>query len=46
MQPLVVTKVMQVSAQWQAEVQADPDAAAVLEVVPEVAWYDAHSEEG
>ena len=29
-QHLVVTKAMQVSAQWQAEVQADPDAAAIL----------------
>jgi len=44
-QHLVVTKATQVSAQWQAEVQADPDASALLEVVPQVDWYDAHSDE-
>ena len=44
-QHLVVTKAMQVSAQWQAEVQADPDVSALLEVVPQVDWYDAHSDE-
>jgi hypothetical protein len=44
-QQLVVTKATQVSAQWQAEGQADPDVSALLEVVPQVDWYDAHSEE-
>src|SRR3989442_1266468 len=44
-QHLVVTKATQVSAQWQAEVQADPDAPTLSEVVPQVDWYDAHSEE-
>ena len=44
-QHLVVTKATQVSAQWQGEVQADLDASALLEVVPQVDWYDAHSEE-
>src|SRR2546428_7181804 len=42
-QHLVVTKATQVSAQWQAEVQANPDAPALSEVVPQVDWYDAHS---
>ncbi len=36
---------MQVSAQWQQEVQADLEAPALPEVVPHVDWYDAHSEE-
>ena len=45
MQPLVVTKAMQISAQWQEEVQADPDAPMLPEVAPHVDWYDVHSEE-
>src|SRR5712691_573925 len=44
-QHLVVTKATQVSAQWQAEVQANPDTSALLEVVSQVDWYDAHSDE-
>ena len=44
-QHLVVTKATQVSAQWQAEVQANPDAPALPEVVSQVDWYDPQSEE-
>jgi hypothetical protein len=44
-QHLVVTRAMQISAQWQEEVQADPDAPTLPEVAPHVDWYDVHSEE-
>jgi hypothetical protein len=44
-QHLVVTKAMQISTQWQAEVQAAPDAPTLPEVAPHVDWYEAHSEE-
>ena len=44
-QHLVVTKAMQISTQWQEEVQADPDTPTLPEVAPHVDWYDVHSEE-
>ncbi len=44
-QHLVVTRAMQISAQWQDEVQANLDAPTLPEVAPHVDWYDVHSEE-